>query len=142
MRSALGLFYKQVVKYRANTEVCAVPSDTVMSTIIMFIVRIGVPILITFSLAYLYDYFLARSHTRSHDESSQTSAQLRRTSPSTRDCPSDCPILVRAGSASRRWPNIPCWLAMQLTEDRIADECLACQIFHDANLDSAHLNSV
>ncbi len=117
---------------------------TANETLIVFLLfglRIAIPVLITFSLAYLYDRLAARWETP--HLSSQSSGEIPRTAKvASIEITDDCPVTSRAQCACARWSNIPCWLALELSEGGIPDECLKCQVFHESNLDKAQLAGV
>jgi hypothetical protein len=97
--------------------------------IVLFGARILIPLLITFGIAYLYDRLEARSQERS-----ATAGDFPLHVSSSKQQMKSCPIPVRAEAACSRWPNLPCWLALQLTEGQVPKECHACMQFEEADL--------
>jgi hypothetical protein len=97
--------------------------------ITLFAARIVIPLLITFGIAYIYDRLEARSHRTSAD-----AGDLGFRNPTSNTLMKSCPIPVRAETACSRWPNLPCWLAIQLTEGQVPNECHACVQFDESNL--------
>ena len=103
--------------------------------ILLFAARILIPIVITFVIAYLYDRVEGHLQERmatpndSHFRNPPSESQLKA-----------CPIPVRAEAACSRWPNLPCWLALQLTEGRVPKDCLACAQFEESDLSHQFLD--
>lgn len=103
----------------------------------LIFVRLGLPILASFGLAYVYDKWAARRDAeratalrnaaieaalRASDTGFPVQAErcweLKGCSPETR---AGCPAYLR--------PNIPCWMALQLDTGRLNDRCLECELF-------------
>ncbi len=104
------------------------PTSNNIMMILLFAARILIPLVITFGIAYLYDRLESRSHNRA------VSGHIPFGNPSSTIHMNVCPIPVRAETACSRWPNLPCWLALQLTEGHVPKECLACVQFEEADL--------
>lgn len=109
--------------------------------VMMFALRIGVPILVTIGLAYLYDYIAARWSTAnpSDNHGRQSPKYDEMDQPSGVPFRDQCVLQEAVNVANTRWSNIPCWLALQLTEGRIPEECLNCPTFHDDSLEKSQL---
>jgi hypothetical protein len=112
-----------------------------LTMVLMFAVRIGIPVLITLGISYLYDRLAERwdeaPEQTAQEVGSGASAmlQLSRLGPLNEVCP----LCERATAACTRWSNVPCWLALQLVEGQIPDECLGCVRFTDGDLQTHQL---
>lgn len=99
---------------------------------LMILIRIAIPILVTLALAYIYERISARWETgdvatKAPGDQSPQSAVL---SLAETDCEA-CPIWERVLHAAEQRPGIPCWLALQLAEGHLHEECLSCQVFKE-----------
>ena len=94
-------------------------SDSPVIVILLFLLRIGVPLAVTLGLAYLYDRLAARWER----------ASVPPAEPQPR---AGCRLGDRARAATTRWPNTPCWLALEITEGQMPDECLLCPLFRES----------
>lgn len=103
----------------------------------MFVLRLGVPLLITLGVGYLW---------RRLDAKWQAEAQLKQELDQALDkaaaepglldkaaqpCWSakECDASVRANCAAPKQPNIPCWLARRRSEGGLPAECYNCDYF-------------
>lgn len=94
--------------------------------LLMFAVRIGVPVALTLVVGYWLEKKLAPSQemrTRAHTTRSAKIITLH--------CwdVKKCSSTQRAQCAAFRRPDLPCWLALQVAGDKVRPECYTCAFY-------------
>ncbi len=100
--------------------------------LLLFAVRIGVPIVLTLA----FGYWLERQ-LRPPEEKHAMRAEMERLSrqPSPKVVRLQCWNLMHCDSAQRaqcatsRYPDLPCWLALQVDGSKVREECFTCQLY-------------
>lgn len=95
--------------------------------------RILIPLLLTLAIGeYVARKFAARQQNKCEFEAVEIPSgfsalphcwEVKNCSPAVRET---CPAYQR--------PDIPCWLALQLTGRELPEECFACEVFHSTQL--------
>lgn len=108
----------------------------------LFLLRIGIPLAITFLITYLIDRFVTgKSPARTIDAETP---EMDQEAPFFVPCweSKDCPPEKHAACQVTNRPGIPCWLTMQLTKGHLSTECLDCPVFHQTHVRTHQDSSV
>lgn len=104
-------------------------NNSPLIVLLLFALRIGIPLVLTLGLAYLYDTIAGRWEKQARAGGDRSQSQGSKVPALSASVQTECPIRARVECACQQWPSIPCWLALQLTEGHIPEECLNCQRF-------------
>ena len=102
----------------------------------MFVLRLGVPLLITLGVGYLWRRLDAKWQAEAQQKELSQALEKAAAEPglvekAAQPCWSakDCEESVRANCAASKFPNIPCWLARRRSEGGLPAECYNCDQF-------------
>jgi hypothetical protein len=112
--------------------------EGLLITILLFIVRLALPLGVLLGLGYLYEHFVAKRSVGADRErqpatrviSTVISPQVGYSAQSppcwevnrcTPEMMQHCPVPQR--------PGVPCWLTKQLLQGQLPDKCLGCEVF-------------
>lgn len=87
---------------------------------ILFVVRLGIPIIVLLVLGALYEQY-ARRHSAApapHAEAVTPCWELMGCEPS-------------AKCIAKERPGVPCWLLMQLRDGHLPERCIDCQVYKE-----------
>jgi len=93
-----------------------------ITVLLMFVLRLAIPLAVMLAVAYLYDHLSVNHDWRSHRPLSGPGWLI----------PASCPVKERVVTACAARPNVPCWLALELQEGHVPQECLLCATFKNA----------
>ncbi len=90
----------------------------------MFVLRIGVPILITLMLGAWLKHFLEEREAKVMPEPQPLTLAAQH-------CweVKQCPETEQARCAAKQRPDLPCWLALQVNGTGLKEGCYTCPIF-------------
>lgn len=108
------------------------PQDLIdtLVILIMFGLRIGVPIALTLAFGYWLEKKLAP-----RDEAQTETVQPRIVKPSGKIIQLHCWDLERCDPTKRaqcaafKHPELPCWLALQAEGEKVREECFTCALY-------------
>lgn len=109
-----------------------IPQDLLdaIAVILMFILRIGVPIALTLAFGYWLEKKLA---PREREQESSTRQRIARDDPKIIQLHcwdvKRCDATVRAQCAAYKHPELPCWLALQAEGAQVREECFTCALY-------------
>lgn len=115
----------------------------------MFVLRLGVPLAITFAVSYwlrrLDAKWQAEALARlaaSQTEQANSEAQIEMFRPIEPPCRvvRNCPEAVYTDCPAFRHPHRPCWLARYQFEGRLAADCYRCKLFRAGQLSRRRSN--
>ena len=103
----------------------------------MFLLRLGVPLIITLAVAYLLRRLDARWQAEAWAEweasqpQEEAIAEAKLLETSEEPCWSlkGCDDTARANCPAYKQPNLPCWLMRRRSEGRLPTECYGCALF-------------
>jgi hypothetical protein len=102
----------------------------------MFVLRLGVPLMITLGVGYLWRRLDAKWQAEAEaqqkaDRAPQKAVQSGVLDKLTQSCWSikGCDEAVRANCAAFKQPDTPCWLARRRSEGGLPTECYSCEQF-------------
>jgi len=102
----------------------------------MFVLRLGVPLIITLAVAYFLRRLDAKWQTDAWAEWEASHSQNEVIAEANPLRPSDdcwslkgCDETTRANCAAPKQPDIPCWLARRQSEGKLPTECYNCAQF-------------
>jgi hypothetical protein len=98
---------------------------------LLILLRVAIPVLITFALAYLYERIAARWEAQDRAQQAQMSHETPVIRVQEDSFNIACPIQQRAFRAVGDRPSIPCWLALELSEGHLPEPCLTCAVFKE-----------
>lgn len=98
---------------------------------LLILLRVAIPVLITFVLAYLYERIAARWEAQERAQQAQKSHETPVVRVQEDFFRLACPIQQRASRATDDRPGIPCWLALELSEGHLPEPCLTCVVFKE-----------
>jgi len=94
-----------------------------------FALRILVPLLVTVGIGELVSRTLSARRQSIEEEKSEAAHQGYRLSPQCWEV-KNCDPAVRESCPAYRRPNVPCWMALQLSGNELPEECFTCEVFH------------
>ena len=112
--------------------------QTVIDTLIifaMFVLRIGVPIVLTLAFGYWLEKKLAPPQEASvHQATGARIIQFPRqaaTRPTAVHCwdLKECSVDQRSNCAACQRPDLPCWLALQAQGEKLREACFTCALY-------------
>ena len=109
-----------------------------LDVIFMFVLRLGVPIVITLLIGYWLEKRLAAPQ-----ESKENGTSIPKTARYTRTGNiiqihcwdlKRCEQSQRAQCAAFQHPDLPCWLAIQADGGKLREECFTCSLYKPAKI--------
>lgn len=97
-----------------------------LAVVFLFVLRIGVPLMITFLIGAWLQQIL-----REPEGEFESSHQEVQAGPRCWELKS-CPEAKRAQCAAARRPDLPCWLALQVAGSGLTSDCYGCPLFKHA----------
>ncbi len=91
----------------------------------MFVLRIGVPILITLMLGAWLKHFLEERESKELPESKPLALVEQQHCWEVKQCPET----EQARCVAKQRPDLPCWLALQVNGTGLKEGCYSCPIF-------------
>ena len=119
--------------------------DGPLILVLLFVLRLGLPLAVLFALGYLYERWAVRQsadiprlvedHTTASPRVGYAAQaapcwELKGCSPEERK---NCPAAQR--------PGLPCWLVKQMSEGGLPEDCLDCGIFKSSHDRQPHLSA-
>jgi hypothetical protein len=95
--------------------------------------RILVPLLVTVGIGELVSRYFSARRQSVEEESSEAAQQGYRLSPQCWEV-KNCDPAVRESCPAYQRPNVPCWMALQLSGHELQEECFACEVFRLAQV--------
>jgi hypothetical protein len=110
------------------------PQDVIDSVmvILMFVLRIGVPIALTLAFGYWLENKLRPPEQAENSQPVQTEKRWTRTGNIIQlHCwdVKKCDAAKRAQCAATKHPELPCWLALQAEGQKVREECFTCAFY-------------
>lgn len=110
------------------------PQDVIDSgmVILMFVLRIGVPIVLTLAFGYWLEKKLRPSEQVENNQPVQIEKRWTRTGNIIQlHCwdVKKCDTAKRAQCAAAKRPELPCWLALQAEGQKVREECFTCAFY-------------
>ncbi len=95
--------------------------------LVMFVIRIGVPIAVTLA----FGYWLEKKLRPREEPAAVRVHPLRAYSPTGSHCwdARHCASTQRALCAATRHPELPCWLALQVEGIKVREQCFTCAFY-------------
>jgi hypothetical protein len=93
-----------------------------------FALRILVPLLVTIGIGELVSRTFSARRRSIEEEGSEAARQGYSLSPQCWEV-KNCDPAVRESCPAYRRPNVPCWMALQLSGNELPEECFACEVF-------------
>ena len=111
-------------------------SETI-GLMVMFIIRIGIPIAVTFAIGRWLEKRLAPPETAEEEKPAQQTPHYTRSGKIIRiHCwdVNHCEPAKRAQCAAFKHPDLPCWLALQAEGGKIREECFSCAFYKPTSI--------
>lgn len=105
--------------------------ESVLAVIGLFVLRLGVPVVVMVLLAWAANSYAQHEEMRAleakrKEAAAQAAAVL---APQTCFEVKGCAEAAKADCAAMRRPELPCWLAKQLSTGRLSPTCQACAMY-------------
>lgn len=107
------------------------PIPDILALIVMFVVRIGIPIALTLA----FGLWLERKLQPPKEEAEKKANEFARRERSSKIIQLHCWDLNHCASSKRaqcaacRHPELPCWLALQVEGGKVREECFTCRLY-------------
>jgi hypothetical protein len=108
--------------------------ESVLAVIGLFILRLGVPVVVMVLLAWAVNWYARREEMRALEAEQREAAALAVATPAPEKCYEikGCSEAAKADCAAMRRPELPCWLAKQLSTGRLSPTCQNCAIYRQS----------
>ncbi len=100
--------------------------------ILMFVLRIGLPIALTLAFGYWLEKKLAPTESKVVEENQPLERRWTRSGNIIQIHCWDlkrCDSAQRAQCAAYKYPELPCWLALQAEGNKVREECFTCALY-------------
>ena len=114
-------------------------ANGVLILVLLFVLRLGIPLAILLALAYFFRRLAAR--WAAEDEQRVEKPKVTYWAVPCWEY-QGCPAAERAACPAFQRPAIPCWLAVELAEGNLSEQCLGCQIFQGSAASEIHSRPV
>lgn len=105
--------------------------ESVLAVIGLFVLRLGVPVIVMVLLAWAANWYAQREEMRALEARQKAAAAQAAAVLAVRPCyeAKGCSEAAKADCAAMRRPELPCWLAKQLSTGRLSPTCQACAMY-------------
>lgn len=115
--------------------------EQILDTIVifgMFAMRIGVPVVVTLALGYWLERKLRPLEDQQNEKivNIGTARRARSSKIIQLHCwdLNHCDATKRAECAAYQHPDLPCWLALQVSGDKVHEQCFSCALYKNQDI--------